>query len=115
MGQELARARVPDEIVRAIRKGRLTALQKESGGVRGIIAGDIVRRLVARIVAQQLESAVEIATAPFQNALSTRAGSECVAHVLQTLINGGPSATILSVDGLELLISFLGRRCSEVS
>ena len=100
MGQELARARVPDEIVRAIRIGRLTALQKESGGVRGIIAGDIVRRLVARTVAQQLESAVEIATAPFQYALSTRAGSECVAHVLQTLTDVDPSATILSVDGI---------------
>ena len=57
----------------------------------GIIAGDIVRRLVARIVAQQLASAVEIATAPF---------SECVAHVLQTLTDVDPSATILSVDGI---------------
>ena len=102
MGQELARARVPDEIVRAIRMGRLTALQKKSGGVRGLVAGDIVRRLVARTVAQQLESAVKIATAPFQFALSTRAGSECV--VLQTLTDVDPSATILSVDGIGAIV-----------
>ena len=38
MGQELARAQVPDEILQAIRSGRLTALQKESGCVRGIVA-----------------------------------------------------------------------------
>ena len=68
--------------------------------MRGIIAGDIVRRLVARTIAQQLESAVEIATAPFQYVLSTRVGSECAAQVLQTLTDVDPSATILSVDGI---------------
>ena len=39
----LSRAQVP-----AVRLGRLTALQNPDGGVRGIVAGDIVRRLVAR-------------------------------------------------------------------
>ena len=43
---------------------------------------------------------MENATAPFQYALSTRAGSECVAHVLQTLTDVDPSATILSVNGI---------------
>ena len=100
MGQELARAQVPCEILQAIRTGRLTALQKESGGVRGIVAGDIVRRLVARTITQQMERAFEIATAPFQYALSTRAGSECIAHVLQTLTDTDPNATVLSIDGI---------------
>ena len=68
--------------------------------MRGIIAGDIVRRLVARTIAQQSETAVEIATKPFQYALCTRAGSECIAHVLQTLTDVDPSATILSIDGI---------------
>ena len=34
--------------------------------MRGIVAGDVIRRLVARTVAQQLGKAVENATAPFQ-------------------------------------------------
>ena len=38
----------------------MTALQKPSGRVRGIVAGDIVRRLVARTMAQQLSPAVEL-------------------------------------------------------
>ena len=42
----LSRADVPQVILDAIRLGRLTALRKPSG-VRGIVAGDIVRRLVA--------------------------------------------------------------------
>ena len=65
--------------------GRVTALQKPSGGVRGIVVSDIVRRFVARTISQQITPAVEVATAPFQFALSTRAGTECVAHVLQSM------------------------------
>ena len=62
LAQDLSRAVVPDEIVDVVRLGRLTALQKPSGGVRGIVA----RRLVARTISQQLATAVELATAPFQ-------------------------------------------------
>ena len=47
----LARVDVPDEIMDAIRLGRLTALRKPNGGVRGIVVGDIVRRLVGRTMA----------------------------------------------------------------
>ena len=63
--QDLARAEVPEEIVDAIRLGRLTALQKPNGGVRGIVSGDVVRRLVARTIAQQLTPAVQRGHVPF--------------------------------------------------
>ena len=87
----LSRADVPEEIKGAIRLGRLTALRKPNGGLRGIVAGDIVRRLVARTMAQEFSKRAENATAPFQCALSTRAGTECVTHVLQTQIwTSGP-------------------------
>ena len=64
--------------------GRMTALSKPDGG-EGIVIGDVVRRLVARTMAQQLSDAVESATVPFQHALSTRAGCECIAHALKRL------------------------------
>ena len=67
----LARAQVPNTIVDIIRVGRLTALSKPDGGVRGIVAGDVIRRLVAKTMARQLGPAVEAATAPHQYALST--------------------------------------------
>ena len=40
------------------------------------------------------------ATSPFQYALSTRAGCECIAHALQALTELDPAATVLSVDGI---------------
>ena len=57
--------------------GRLTALSKPDGRGR-VVAGDVVRRLVARTLSQQLSPAVERATSPFQYAMSTRTGCECV-------------------------------------
>ena len=59
------------------------------------------RRLVARTIAQQLRPQVEAATAPFQYALSTRAGSECVAHVIHGLCEVNPDSTVMSMDGLS--------------
>ena len=81
----LARREVPGEIMDNLRMGRITALSMPDGGVRGITVGDILRRRVSRTVAQQYSQRVEIATAPFQYALSTRVGCECIAHVVQAL------------------------------
>ena len=58
--------------------GRLTALSKSDGGVRGIVAVDIVRRLVAQTISQQLFPPLSVQPAH-------RAGCECVAHILQGL------------------------------
>ena len=71
----LSRSHIPPEVLRVIRVGRLSSFP--TGGVRGIVAGDFLRQLVARTVAQQTRQQVVRATAPFQYALSTRAGREC--------------------------------------
>ena len=97
MGVRLARAEIPPDIASAIRLGRLTALQKPTGGVRGIFAGE----MLARTVAQQISTVVERATAPFQYAMSTRACTECMAHALQALSELDPRATIVSIDGVS--------------
>ena len=80
--------------------GRLTALRKPDGGIRGIVASDVVRRLVSRTITQQLSDAALAATSPFQYALSTRAGCECISHALQSLSELDPNATIMSIDGI---------------
>ena len=51
-------------------------------------------------MAKQFSKKVEVATAPFQYALSTKAGCECVAHILQALTDRDPEATIMSIDGI---------------
>ena len=91
---------VPTKIIDGIRLGRMTALQKPDGGVRGIVVGDIVRRLVARTMAKQVAKQVEKATTPFQYALSTKAGCECIAHILQSCTDTDSDATIVSIDGV---------------
>ena len=101
LAESMARGMLPQPIVEAIRLGRMTALRKNDGGVRGIVTGDVVRRLVARTMAQQMGKTVESATAPFQYALSTRAGCECIAHALQGLCDVDPNATIISIDGIS--------------
>ena len=69
-------------------------------GQQGVVASDVVRRLVSRTITQQLNDAALAATSPFQYALSTRAGCECIAHALQSLSELDPNATILSIDGI---------------
>ena len=91
VGSCLAVGNVPEEIFHAIRLGRLTALSKPDGGGRGIVVGDILRRMVARTMAKQVEKKVETATALFQYALSTKAGCECVAHMLQSITDVDPA------------------------
>ena len=99
--QDLARAEVPHDVLVLLRMERLTALQKPGGGVRGIVCGDLVRRLVARSIAQQIAPAVQEATSPFQYALTTKAGGECVAHAIQSLMDLDSHATVLSIYGIS--------------
>ena len=96
----LAKAEVPQEIAEALVSARLTALRKPQGGVRGIATGTAFRRLVARTLARQFLPEVEDACAPFQFALSTRAGTDCVGHAVRLLTDLGPNATLLSIVGV---------------
>eukprot|EP00969_Alexandrium_andersonii_P123056 5439441-Alexandrium_andersonii.AAC.1 len=53
------RPALPQCIVEALALGSLTALRKDDGRVRGIVAGDAFRRIVARAMAQQAAEAFE--------------------------------------------------------
>ena len=65
VGVLLSVGNVPEPILEGIRLGRMTALQKPDGGVRGIVVGDTIRRLVARTMAKQVSKQAEVAIAPF--------------------------------------------------
>ena len=53
IGEKLAQALVPGSVVDIVRIERLTALSMPDGGVWSIVAGDVIRRLVARTISQQ--------------------------------------------------------------
>ena len=86
---------VPRGVLEGFRLGRVTALQKPDGGIRGIIVGDIIRRLIARTIALEISKQVEEATAPHQ-----KSGCECVSHMVQMLTQLNPQQTVVSVDGV---------------
>jgi len=54
--EKLAQASIPSSIADALGLGRMVAIRKSSGKVRGIVSGDVFRRLVARTLAQQFSA-----------------------------------------------------------
>ena len=91
---------MPRDITKALGLGRLVALQKPNGTVKGIVVGDLLRRLVARCLAQTYAEPIAAACRPHQFALSTRAGAEAVVHSITTAVQHNQALTILSIDGV---------------
>ena len=101
VASRLALGLVPDSVGRALALGRLTALQKPGRpDVRGIATGDVLRRLVARTLAQQLGEELDRASEPYQFALRTRAGTDAAAHLRRALTDLDRDATIMALDGV---------------
>ena len=75
-------------------------------GSQGIATGTSFRRLVAKTLARQFSKQVEATCAPFQFALSTRVGTDCVGHAIRALIDADPTATVLSMDGLVRMTTY---------
>ena len=97
--EDFARGTAPN-VSQCFMLANLTALQKKDGGVRRIATGTTFRRLVAKTLARQFSRQVEAACAPFQFALSTRAGVDCVGHVVRATTDADCEATLLSIDGV---------------
>ena len=98
--EDFARAQPPHDVMRTFMLANMTALQKKDGGVRGIATGTSFRRLVSKTLARQFMTAVEETCDPFQFALSTRAGTDCVGHAIRAATDADHEATVLSIDGV---------------
>ena len=101
VANSFARAEIPESIRKGLALARMTALDKGCERVRGIAAGDTFRRVVAKTLAQQHASEFDDACSPFQFALSTRAGTDCVGHGLRELTNQYPDKVVASLDGIS--------------
>ena len=86
----LARGEVPDGVASIIRRGRMTALQKPAGGVRGIVAGDIVRR-----------SSAALWSRPRHHSSTHCQLAQVASAWLQALSEVDERATIISIDGIS--------------
>ncbi|CAK0818107.1 unnamed protein product, partial [Prorocentrum cordatum] len=96
----LTEARVPAPIARALVLCKRTAFQKPDNGARDIATSDVFRRLVTRPLAQQLAVQLAAATAPFQFALTTRAGTDCAATLPRSKLDHDDHTVIVSIDGV---------------
>ena len=93
VAQFFAIASIPEEIFGSSSSWASHSSAETQRRCRGIVAGDVFRRLVAMTISHQLGPEIERATSPFQYALSTRAGTECITDL-------DPNATVLSIDGI---------------
>ena len=87
-------------MVQAIRLGRLTALKKDNGRIRRIVARSVLKRFVCKTVARQHALSFSRQTAPFQYALQTKAGTETLAHAFRYLTENNDDVVIFSLDGI---------------
>ena len=105
----LAQANLPSSVSAVLTTVRLTALSKWDGGVRGVATGCTFHRLVARTLAKQFAEDFEQECSPFQHALSTRTGTDCVGHLLRVATD----ANFLVLMGLALTTMCCERPCWE--
>ena len=90
LANSLAQADVPSDIARALRLGHITALQRNpTTGCGALLSESSFADWWRTLAKQQAKEA----TAPYQNALETCAGCECV-------IDLDDNATVVSVDGV---------------
>ena len=93
--ERIATAELPPPVLDALRVGRIVALRKPAGGVRALVVGNVLRRLVGRVLAQTFSAQLQQACQPFQFGLSTRAGTEALARVLRVATEVDPRATVV--------------------
>ena len=96
----LANAEVPPAVVDGIRVARLVVLRKPNGRVRALAVGDVLRRLVGRVLAQHFAPHFQQACMPHQYGLSTRTGAEAVSRLRRAATEACPRVTVLSVDAV---------------
>lgn len=96
----LANADIPPAILQALKLGRVVALKKPNGKIRGLVVGDTFRRIVGRALARQYASQLQTACLPYQFGLSNRAGTEALYKWLQAATHLDARTTILSLDAI---------------
>ena len=79
---------------------KLTALLKPNGRVRGISAGEVLRRLTSKTLARQKQEELRNAVAPANFGLSNRSGTDALVHFLQFLSDEHPAKVIITIYGV---------------
>ena len=78
----------------------MTAFLKPNRWLRGIVAGDSLRRLVITVLARQMQDKLCAAVFAHNVRLSDRCGTDSAVHILQHLRDEHPHIILSSIDGI---------------
>ena len=84
----LLRGEVPEFARQVFYGARLCALGKKDGGVRPIAAGNVLRRLAAKVGARPSSARLGSELRPIQLGFSTRGGCEAAVHAARSYLSG---------------------------
>ena len=98
--EKLANGGIPSDIVGALKFSKLTALRKNNGKVRGVSAGDILRRLVSKVLARQFQKEFRCTAEPANFGLCNRSGTDTLVHLIKFLLDECPDKVVVSIDGV---------------
>ena len=96
----LANSQVPAVVVDALRVSKLTTSLKPNGRIRGMTAGEVFRRLLAKTVAKQYQEPLRAAVAPAKFVLCDRNGTDALVHLIQFLIDEDPPTIVFTIYGV---------------
>ena len=91
---------IPSDVVGALKFSKLTALRKNNGKVRGVSAGDILRRLVSKVLARQFQKEFRCIAEPSNFGLCNRSGTDTLVHLIKFLLDESPDKVVVSIDGV---------------
>ena len=93
----LARGEAPTTLAPHLAGGTLHALPKPQGGVRPIAVGEVLRRLVGKLLCQHAREAARAQLAPLQVGVGVPSGAEAAVHVTRHWLhtNSGSENTVL--------------------
>ena len=90
--------RIPDAIRRGIKLSQLTPLSKENGGIRPVLVGDVLIRIIGKAVVVLEQNRIARRFEPLQLAVCARAGSEVVIHGVRAYLDAHPDDIAIGVD-----------------
>ena len=98
--EHIAQGDVPETILQAMRLSQLTALSKPNGKVRGVAAGDTLRRLAGTILARKFQDDFRTAAMPPNFGLCNRSGTDALSRLVQLATDDDPHTTATCMDGV---------------
>ena len=95
----MAAGRVPESVTPFLCGARLHAARKKDGGIRPIAVGNILRRLVSKLVSYELAFKASKKLAPHQLGVGVRGGCEAIIHTVRKIVEeAGPETSVLQAD-----------------